>query len=110
MISLLSPEIKEVKTGEVEIRQIFTIGKTQKIAGCYVTEGKVNRNDTATIYRDGQEIFKGAIDQLKRFKDDVKEVAQGFECGLSFVKFNDIAEGDIVKFTTTKEVEKTELV
>ncbi len=110
MISLLSPEIKEVKTGEVEIRQIFTIGKTQKIAGCYVTEGKVNRNDTATIFRDGQEIFKGAIDQLKRFKDDVKEVAQGFECGLSFVKFNDIAEGDIVKFTTTKEVEKTELV
>ena len=110
MISLLSPEVKEVQTGQVEIRQIFTIGKTQKIAGCYVTEGKINRNDTATIYRDGVEIFKGAIDQLKRFKDDVKEVAQGFECGLSFVKFNDIAEGDIVKFTTTEEVEKTELV
>ncbi len=110
MISLLSPEVKEIQTGQVEIRQIFTIGKIQKIAGCYVTEGKVNRNDTATIYRDGVEIFKGAIDQLKRFKDDVKEVAQGFECGLSFVKFNDIAEGDIVKFTTTEEVEKTELV
>ena len=110
MISLLSPEVKEVQTGQVEIRQIFTIGKTQKIAGCYVTEGKINRNDTATIYRDGVEIFKGEIDQLKRFKDDVKEVAQGFECGLSFVKFNDIAEGDIVKFTTTEEVEKTELV
>jgi len=110
MISLLSPDVKEIQTGQVEIRQIFTIGKTQKIAGCYVTEGKINRNDTATIYRDGKEIFKGAIDQLKRFKDDVKEVAQGFECGLSFVKFNDIAEGDIVKFTTTEEVEKTELV
>ena len=110
MISLLSPEVKEIQTGQVEIRQIFTIGKIQKIAGCYVTEGKVNKNDTATIYRDGVEIFKGAIDQLKRFKDDVKEVAQGFECGLSFVKFNDIQEGDIVKFTTTEEVEKTELV
>ena len=110
MISLLSPDVKEIQTGEVEIRQIFTIGKTQRIAGCYVTEGKINRNDTASIYRDGVEIFKGAIDQLKRFKDDVKEVAQGFECGLSFVKFNDIAEGDIVKFTTTEEVEKTELV
>ena len=110
MISLLSPDVKEVQTGQVEIRQIFTIGKTQKIAGCYVTEGKINKNDTATIYRDGKEIFKGAVDQLKRFKDDVKEVAQGFECGLSFVKFNDIAEGDIVKFTTTEEVEKTELV
>ncbi len=109
MISLLSPEVKEVVTGQVEIRQIFTIGKTQKIAGCYVTEGKINRNDTATIYRDGKEIFKGAVDQLKRFKDDVKEVAQGFECGLSFVKFNDIQEGDIVKFTTKQEIERSEL-
>lgn len=110
MISLLSPEVKEVITGQVEIRQIFTIGKTMKIAGCYVTEGKINRNDTATIYRGGVEIFKGAVDQLKRFKDDVKEVAQGFECGISFVKFNDIQEGDIVKFVTTKEVDRTELV
>ena len=110
MISLLSPDVKEIQTGQVEIRQIFTIGKTQKIAGCYVTEGKISRNDTATIYRNGVEVFKGSVDQLKRFKDDVKEVAQGFECGLSFVKFNDIEEGDIVKFTTTQEVEKTELV
>ena len=109
MISLLTPEIKEVATGEAEIRQIFTIGKTLKIAGCYVTDGKINKNDTTTIFRDGVEIFKGAVDQLKRFKDDVKEVAQGFECGISFVKFNDIKEGDVIKFFTTKEIEKTEL-
>ncbi len=109
MISLLSPEVKEIQTGQVEIRQIFTIGKTMKIAGCYVTEGKINRNDTATIFRGGKEIFKGSVDQLKRFKDDVKEVAQGFECGVSFVKFNDIQEGDIVKFTTKKEIDRTEL-
>ena len=109
MISLLSPEVKEITTGQVEIRQIFTIGKTMKIAGCYVTEGKINRNDTATVFRGGKEIFKGAVDQLKRFKDDVKEVAQGFECGISFVKFNDIEEGDIVKFTTKKEIDRTEL-
>ena len=109
MISLLSPEVKEVETGKVEIRQIFTIGKIQKIAGSYVTEGKISRNDTATIYRNGKEIFKGAVDQLKRFKDDVKEVAQGFECGLSFVKFNDIEVGDIVKFTTKQEIERSEL-
>ncbi len=109
MVSLLSPEVKEIETGTVEIRQIFTIGKITKIAGCYVTEGKINRNNTATIYRGGKEIFKGAVDQLKRFKDDVKEVAQGFECGISFVKFNDIEEGDIVKFTTTKEIDRTEL-
>ena len=109
MVSLLSPEVKEIETGSVEIRQIFTIGKITKIAGCYVTEGKIHRNNTATIYRNGKEIFKGAVDQLKRFKDDVKEVAQGFECGISFVKFNDIQEGDIVKFTTTKEIDRTEL-
>ena len=109
MVSLLSPEVKEIETGTVEIRQIFTIGKITKIAGCYVTEGKIHRNNTATIYRGGKEIFKGAVDQLKRFKDDVKEVAQGFECGISFVKFNDIEEGDIVKFTTTKEIDRTEL-
>ena len=109
MISLLSPDIKEIVTGQVEIRQIFTIGKTTKIAGCYVTEGKINRNDSAEIFRNGKSVFKGAVDQLKRFKDDVKEVAQGFECGISFVKFNDIQEGDIVKFTTTKEIDRTEL-
>ena len=109
MISLLSPEVKEIETGTVEIRQIFTIGKITKIAGCYVTEGKIHRNNTATIFRNGKEIFKGSVDQLKRFKDDVKEVAQGFECGISFVKFNDIQEGDIVKFTTTKEIDRTEL-
>ena len=109
MISLLSPEVKEVATGQAEIRQIFTIGKIHKIAGCYVTEGKINRNDTAIITRGGQEIFKGAVDQLKRFKDDVKEVAQGFECGISFVKFNDIEEGDIIKFVTKQEIERSEL-
>ncbi len=109
MISLLSPDIKEIETGKAEIRQIFTIGKTTKIAGCYVTEGKINRNDSAAVIRNGVEIYKGSIDQLKRFKDDVKEVAQGFECGISFVKYNDIEIGDIIKFTTTKEIERSAL-
>ena len=109
MISLLSPELKVVSVAKAEIRQVFTIGKTIKIAGCYVTEGKVNRNNTAIIRRNGKEIFKGSIDQLKRFKDDVKEVAQGFECGISFVKFNDIEEGDIIEFTKTEEIERSEL-
>ena len=109
MISLLSPEIKVVSVAKAEIRQVFTIGKMIKIAGCYVTEGKVNRNNTAIIKRNGKEIFKGNIDQLKRFKDDVKEVAQGFECGISFVKFNDIEEGDIIEFTKTEEIERSEL-
>ena len=109
LLSLLEPEIKEVELGKAEIRQVFTIGKTNKIAGCYVTEGKIVRSKDAVLYRDGQEIFRGAIDQLKRFKDDVKEVAQGFECGISFSKFNDIQIGDIIEVSTKEEVERKSL-
>ena len=109
MLSLLEPEIKQIALGKAEVRQIFTIGKTTKIAGCYVTEGKIVRSKDAVLIRDGVEIFKGAIDQLKRFKDDVKEVAQGFECGISFAKWNDIQEGDIIEVSTTEEVERSEL-
>ena len=110
MLNLLKPEIKEVFLGQAEVRQIFTVGKTTRIAGCYVTEGKIIRNKTAVVVRKGEEIFKGQIDQLKRFKDDVKEVATGFECGISFDKFNDLQEGDIIKVTTTEEVERQVLV
>lgn len=110
MLSLLSPEIEDVELGKAEVRAVFTIGKTMKIAGCYVTEGKIVRSKTARVLRDGVEIFKGEIDQLKRFKDDVKEVKEGFECGISFAKFNDIQEGDIIEVSTTKEVEPQTLV
>ncbi len=109
MLSLLEPEIKEVELGKAEVRQVFTIGKTTKIAGCYVTEGKIVRSKTANIFRNGEKIFTGAIDQLKRFKDDVKEVAQGFECGISFAKWNDIEVGDIIEVSTTEEVERQSL-
>ena len=109
MLSLLQPEIKEVELGKAEVRQVFTIGKTTKIAGCYVTEGKIVRSKAAKLIRDGEVIFEGAIDQLKRFKDDVKEVAQGFECGISFAKWNDIAEGDIIEVSTTEEIERQSL-
>ena len=110
MLSLLSPEIEDVELGKAEVRAVFTIGKTTKIAGCYVLEGKIVRSKTARLIRNGQEIFKGEIDQLKRFKDDVKEVKEGFECGISFSKFNDIQEGDIIEVSTTKEVEPQTLV
>ncbi len=109
MLSLLEPEIKEVELGKAEVRQVFTIGKTTRIAGCYVTEGKIVRSKDAVLYRDGKEIFRGAIDQLKRFKDDVKEVAQGFECGISFSKWNDIEVGDIIEVSTKEEVERHSL-
>ncbi len=110
MLSLLEPEIQEVELGTAEVRQIFTFGKTGKIAGCYVLEGKIVRSKTAVVKRNGEEIYKGEINQLKRFKDDVKEVAQGFECGISFYKFNDLQEGDIIEVSTTKEVERSSLV
>ena len=109
MLSLLEPEIKHVELGKAEVRQVFTIGKTTRIAGCYVTEGKIVRSKDAVLYRDGKEIFRGAIDQLKRFKDDVKEVAQGFECGISFAKWNDIEIGDIIEVSTKEEVERSSL-
>lgn len=109
MLSLLQPEIKEVELGKAEVRQIFTIGKTTRIAGCYVTEGKIVRSKDAVLYRGGKEIFRGAIDQLKRFKDDVKEVAQGFECGISFAKWNDIEVGDIIEVSTKEEIERQSL-
>ena len=110
MLSLLQPEIKEVELGKAEVRQVFTVGKTGRIAGCYVTEGKIFRNKTAKVVRNGEVIFTGTIDQLKRFKDDVKEVATGFECGISFAKFNDIQEDDIIEVSTTEEVERQALV
>ena len=109
MLSLLQPEIKHVELGIAEVRQVFTVGKTTRIAGCSVIEGKIQRGKTAIVLRDGKEIFKGVIDQLKRFKDDVKEVSQGFECGISFVKFNDLEEGDIIEVSTTEEVERVSL-
>ncbi len=109
MLSLLQPEIQEVELGKAEVRQIFTVGKNIKIAGCYITEGKIKKGETAILYRDGKEVFKGTIDQLKRFKDDVKEVKEGFECGISFAKFNDIQEGDIIEVSTTKEIERVSL-
>ncbi len=110
MLDLLKPEIKEVELGKAEIRQIFTIGKVNKIAGCYVLEGKIVRGCNASLIRNGKEIFNGQIDMLKRFKDDVKEVASGFECGVSFAKFNDIQEGDIIQVTKFEEIERKVLV
>lgn len=91
---MLSPEIKEEMKGLVTVREVFKISKVGTIAGCYVTEGKIHRNNPIRIIRDGVVIYDGEIDSLKRFKDDVKEVQSGYECGISIVNFNDIKEGD----------------
>lgn len=91
---LLSPEMKEEMKGLVTVREVFKVSKVGTIAGCYVTEGKINRNNPVRIIRDGVVIYEGEIDSLKRFKDDVKEVASSYECGISLVNFNDIKVGD----------------
>tara|TARA_R100001143_G_C3361367_1_gene137150 strand:- start:91864 stop:94680 length:2817 start_codon:yes stop_codon:yes gene_type:complete len=101
---LLSPEIKEEMKGLVTVREVFKVSKVGTIAGCYVTEGKINRNNPVRIIRDGVVIYEGEIDSLKRFKDDVKEVASGYECGISLVNFNDIKVGD--EFESFEVVEK----
>jgi translation initiation factor IF-2 len=91
---MLSPAIKEEMKAMVAVREVFKVSKVGTIAGCYVTEGKVNRNNPIRIIRDGVVIWDGEIDSLKRFKDDVKEVQSGYECGISIVNFNDIKVGD----------------
>lgn len=107
MSGMLDPEYVDEDTGKVEIREIYKISGVGTVAGCYVTSGKILRNCKVRIVRDGIIIHEGELAALKRFKDDVKEVAQGFECGLSFVNYNDIKVGDVVEAYITKEVERT---
>ena len=103
MEGMLSPEIKEEVTAQVEVRQVYHISKVGVVAGAYVIEGKVNRTNKARVIRDGIVIHTGSILALKRFKDDVKEVTTNFECGISLVNYNDLREGDILE--TFQEIE-----
>ena len=103
---MLDPDIKEVELGQAEIRSIFKVPKVGAVAGCYITEGKFTRAARVRVVRDGVVIHEGNLASLKRFKDDVKEVASGFECGLSIERFNDIKEGDILEAYTFEEVKR----
>ena len=107
MEGMLSPEIKEEIIGTVEVLETFRISKVGTIAGCIVRDGKINRTAKVRVIRDGIVIYTGALGSLKRFKDDVKEVAKGFECGLNIENYNDIAVGDIVEGYQEVEVKKT---
>ena len=97
MEGMLSPEMKEENTGEAEVRDLFKISKIGTIAGCMVTSGKIFRNDRVRIIRGDEQIFDGKLLSLKRFKDDVKEVAKGYDCGIQINDFNDLEIGDLVK-------------
>lgn len=107
MEGMLSPDIKEEITANVEVREVFKITKVGTVAGCMVKDGKIKRNNQIRLIRDGIVIYSGALGSLKRFKDDVKEVATGYECGLNIHNYNDIKIGDIIEAFEQIEVKKT---
>jgi translation initiation factor IF-2 len=99
---MLEPEMVEVVEGRAEVRQIFRVGKSTVIAGCYVTDGRIVRNGGARVWRGGRVIETDRIESLRRFRDDVREVAQNYECGIGLEGFNDLVEGDIIECFTTQ--------
>ena len=106
MEGMLAPDVEEVITSNVEVRDVFKISRVGTVAGCMVTEGTIKRNSKIRLVRDGIVVFTGEIDALKRFKDDVNEVKTGFECGISIKNFNDIKEGDVIESFALKETKR----
>lgn len=106
MTGMLDPEYEEKVIGQAEVRQTFKVSKVGTIAGSYVTEGKISRDSTVRLIRDGVVIHEGKIDALKRFKDDVKEVARNYECGITLENFNDIKEGDVFEAYIMEEIKR----
>jgi translation initiation factor IF-2 len=106
MEGMLAPDYEEKITCNIEVRETFKISKVGTIAGCMVLDGKVNRNTKVRLIRDGIVIFSGELGSLKRFKDDVREVAFGYECGLNLHNFNDIKVGDIIEGYEMVEVKR----
>ncbi|WP_277992582.1 translation initiation factor IF-2 [Alicyclobacillus mali (ex Roth et al. 2021)] len=104
MKGMLAPEYKEVIVGHAEVRETFNISKVGTVAGCYVTDGRVPRDADVRVVRDGIVIYEGKLSSLRRFKDDVREVASGYECGLTIEKFNDIKVGDVIEAFTMEQV------
>ena len=107
-VGLLSPDIVEQDTGIAEVRETFKVPKVGTIAGCYITEGEISRDDKVRIVRDGTVIYEGAIASLRRFKDDVKTVARGYECGIGIEGYQDLKIGDTIEGYRSVEVERTE--
>ena len=104
---MLRPEEREVVLGDAEVRQLFRVPKMGVIAGCSVRNGLINRQGRARVIRDGVEVYDGVIGSLRRFKDDVKEVREGFECGIGVENFNDIKVGDVLECYRKEQVART---
>jgi translation initiation factor IF-2 len=107
LLGLLQPEYEEVVTGEAEVREIFSVPRVGKIAGCYVTNGTITRNSKVRFLRDGAIIWKGTVSSLRRFKEDAREVQQGFECGIGLSDFQDLKQGDIIETFEEREIPRT---
>jgi translation initiation factor IF-2 len=107
MLGLLAPEFEEVVTGEAEVREVFRVPRVGAIAGCYVREGRITRGSKVRFLREGTVIWKGSINSLRRFKDDVREVAAGFECGIGLSDFQDLKEGDVIETFEEREIART---
>jgi len=104
MVGLLEPTLKETGLGQAEVRQLFKVPKIGVVAGCYVTDGRVTRSAEVRLLRDHVVIYTGKVGSLRRFKDDVAEVKQGYECGIGIANYNDLKEGDIIEFFVTERV------
>ena len=109
LVGMLAPEQVEETIGEAEVRQLFRISRIGVIAGCYVTNGVVRRNANVRVVREGTVVYETTLASLKRFKEDVREVQNGFECGIQLEGFNDVKEGDVLEFYETKQVERTDV-
>jgi translation initiation factor IF-2 len=107
MVGLLAPEFEEVVTGEAEVREIFRVPRVGAIAGCYVRSGVITRGSKVRFLRDGVIIWKGSITSLRRFKDDVREVREGFECGIGLSDFQDLKQGDLIETFEEREIART---
>ena len=107
MVGMLAPEFEEVVTGEAEVREVFKVPRVGSIAGCWVRSGTITRGSKVRFLRDGTIIWKGAIQSLRRFKDDVREVREGFECGIGLTDFQDLKNGDLIETFDEREIART---
>ena len=104
MLGLLAPEFEEIVTGDAEVREIFSVPRVGKIAGCYVTNGTITRGSKVRFLREGAIIWKGEVSSLRRFKDDVREVQSGFECGIGLSDYQDLKQGDVIETFEEREI------
>ena len=104
LVGMLKPEFEEVVTGDAEVREVFCVPRVGKVAGCFVTHGVITRGSKVRFLRDGTVIWKGAIASLRRFKDDVREVREGFECGIGLENYQDLKPGDVIETFEEREI------